>query len=241
MNLLAGVSTGTPLMTKGDAGVITYDVNIDKNQESYMLGYDSDDRNYTMTVSYLMTNQSERTPLHVAFTTKKGGKDGELISTYDFAVNIPIWRNYLTTLTGNLLATAASIKVLIGEDFIEEYNNHKPRFALQNIAPKRPAVVTSVRDGGTITTYRITDREEMIWVFDNPDELGTNRVSKLGFNVDMNGTDWYPTGPYAGAFGGPYGTFDGNGHALRNFSVQKSLYKISGFFRRKQQTGAFGM
>lgn len=244
MNLLTGVSTGTPLTAKDDAGIITYDVNINKDQKDYMLGYDSDDHNRTMTVDYLMTDQSEQTPLHVVFTAKKGGKDGELISTYDFAVNVPIQRNYLTTLMGNLLTTATSIKVLIEENFIEEYNNHKPWFAPQGVTPKKPAITTSVEGGKTITTYHITNREEMMWVSDNPGELGANKVFKLESDIDMNGIDWYPIGPRAGAFGGDCGTFDGNGHTLRNFSVQKFLYKASrfgGFVTMEQQTGVFGV
>ena len=244
MNLLTGVSTGTPLTAKDDAGIITYDVNINKDQKDYMLGYDSDDHNRTMTVDYLMTDQSEQTPLHVVFTAKKGGKDGQLISTYDFAVNVPIQRNYLTTLMGNLLTTATSIKVLIEENFIEEYNNHKPWFAPQGVTPKKPAITTSVEGGKTITTYHITNREEMMWVSDNPGELGANKVFKLESDIDMNGIDWYPIGPRAGAFGGDCGTFDGNGHTLRNFSVQKFLYKASrfgGFVTMEQQTGVFGV
>lgn len=244
MNLLTGVSTGTPLTAKDDAGIITYDVNINKDQKDYMLGYDSDDHNRTMTVDYLMTDQSEQTPLHVVFTAKKGGKDGELISTYDFAVNVPIQRNYLTTLMGNLLTTATSIKVLIEENFIEEYNNHKPWFAPQGVTPKKPAITTSVEGGKTITTYHITNREEMMWVSDNPGELGANKVFKLESDIDMNGIDWYPIGPRDGYFGGDCGTFDGNGHVLRNFSVQKFLYKASrfgGFVTMEQQTGVFGV
>ena len=81
----------------------------------------------------------------------------------------------------------------------------------------------------------------MMWVSDNPGELGANKVFKLESDIDMNGIDWYPIGPRAGAFGGPCGTFDGNGHTLRNFSVQKFLYKTSGFFKREQQTGVFGV
>lgn len=244
MNLLTGASTGTPLKAKGDAGVITYDVNINKDQKDYMLGYDSDDHNRTMTVDYLMTDQSEQTPLHVVFTAKKGGKDGELISTYDFAVNVPIQRNYLTTLMGNLLTTATNVKVLIEENFIEEYNNHKPWFAPKEVTPKKPATTTSVEGGKTITTYHITNREEMIWVSAHPEELGGNKVFKLESDIDMNGIDWYPIGPRDGYFGGDCGTFDGNGHVLRNFSVQKFLFtesKFHGFVKIEEQTGVFGV
>ena len=241
MNLLTGASTGTPLTAKDDAGIITYDVNIDKDKKDYMLGYDSDEHNRTMTVDYLMTDQSEQTPLHVVFTAKKGGATGQIVSTYDFAVNVPIQRNYLTTLMGNLLTTGTSIKVLIEENFIEEYNNHQSWFAPQGVTPKKPAITTSEVGGKTIKTYHITNREELMWVADNPKELGANKVFKLESDIDMNGIDWYPIGPRDGAFGGPCGTFDGNGHALRNFSVQKFLYKSSGFFSREQQTGVFGV
>ena len=244
MDLLTGASTGTPLKAKDDAGIITYDANINKDQKDYMLGYDSDDHNRTMTVDYLMTDQSEQTPLHVVFTAKKGGKDGELISTYDFAVNVPIQRNYLTTLMGNLLTTATSVKVIIEENFIEEYNNHQPWFAPKEVTPKKPAITTSEVGGKTITTYHITNREEMMWVSAHPEALGGDKVFKLESDIDMNGIDWYPIGPRDGAFGGDCGTFDGNGHVLRNFSVQKFLYKASkwgGFVTMEQQTGVFGV
>lgn len=242
MNLLTGASTGTPLTAKDDAGIITYDVNIDKDKKDYMLGYDSDEHNRTMTVDYLMTDQSEQTPLHVVFTAKKGGKDGELISTYDCAVNVPIQRNYLTTLMGNLLTTATSIKVLIEENFKEEYNGQQSWFAPQGVTPKKPSITTSEVGGKTITTYHITNREELMWVADNPNELGANKVFKLESDIDMYGIDWCPIGPRGGAFGAPCGTFDGNGHTLRNFSVQKFLYeKKIGLTKVGQLTGVFGV
>ena len=241
MNLLTGVSTGTPLTAKGDASIITYDVNVDKDNKDYKLGYDSDEHNRTMTVDYLMTDKSEQTPLHVVFTAKKGGAAGQVISTYDFTVNVPIQRNYLTTLMGNLLTTATHIKVVIEENFVEEYNNHQSWFAPQGVTPKEPTITTSVVAGTTIKTYHITNREELMWVAAHPRELGANKIFKLESDIDMNGIDWFPIGPRDGAFGGPCGTFDGNGHTLRNFSVQKFLYKTGGFLTREQQTGVFGV
>lgn len=241
MNLLTGVSTGTPLTAKGDASIVTYDVNVDKDNKDYKLGYDSDEHNRTMTVDYLMTDKSEQTPLHVVFTAKKGGAAGQVIASYDFSVNVPIQRNYLTTLMGNLLTTATHIKVVIEENFVEDYNSHKPWFAPQGVTPKEPTITTSVVAGTTIKTYHITNREELMWVAENPRELGANKVFSLESDIDMNGIDWFPIGHRDGAFGGPCGTFDGNGHTLRNFSVQKFLYKSSGFFSSKeQQTGVFG-
>lgn len=240
MNLLTGASTGTPLTAKGDASIITYDVNVDKDNKDYKLGYDSDEHNRTMTVDYLMTDKSEQTPLHVVFTAKKGGAAGQVISTYDFTVNVPIQRNYLTTLMGNLLTTATHIKVVIEENFVEEYNNHQSWFAPQGVTPKEPTITTSVVAGTTIKTYHITNREELMWVADHPGELGANKIFKLESDIDMNGIDWFPIGHRNGAFGGPCGTFEGNGHTLRNFSVQKFLYKTGGFFKKEQQTGVFG-
>lgn len=241
MNLLTGVSTGTPLTAKGDASIVTYDVNVDKDNKDYKLGYDSDEHNRTMTVDYLMTDKSEQTPLHVVFTAKKGGAAGQVISTYDFTVNVPIQRNYLTTLMGNLLTTATHIKVVIEENFVEEYNNHQSWFAPQGATPKVPTITTNVVAGTTIKTYHITNREELMWLADTPGELGANKIFKLESDIDMNGIDWFPIGHRNGAYGGPCGTFDGNGHTLRNFSVQKFLYKEEKFFfTREQQTGVFG-
>ncbi|MGP1408726.1 MAG: DUF6562 domain-containing protein [Porphyromonas endodontalis] len=240
MNLLTGVSTGTPLTAKGDASIVTYDVNVDKDNKDYKLGYDSDEHNRTMTVDYLMTDKSEQTPLHVVFTAKKGGAAGQVISTYDFTVNVPIQRNYLTTLMGNLLTTATRIKVVIEENFVEEYNNHQSWFAPQGVTPKEPTITTSVVAGTTIKTYHITNREELMWLADTPGELGANKIFKLESDIDMNGIDWFPIGHRNGAFGGPCGTFDGNGHTLRNFSVQKFLYKTGGLFKKEEQTGVFG-
>lgn len=234
INLLTGESTGESLTEKDDAQIITYEATINKDEKDYALSYDSDEHNRTLTVDYLMTDKSAQTPLHLLFSAYKNGKGGELVSTYDFKTSVPIQRNYLTTLLGNLLTTSTKIKVIIEENFIEEYNAHAAWFAPQGATPVKPSITEN--DG--VKTYHITSREEIMWLAENPKELGAKKIFSLESDIDMNGIDWFPIGHRDGGFGGPSGTFDGNGHTLRNFSVSgKGLWTHWG---TKRQIGIFG-
>ena len=222
INLLTGESTGESLTEKDDAQIITYEATINKDEKDYALSYDSDEHNRTLTVDYLMTDKSAQTPLHLLFSAYKNGKGGELVSTYDFKTSVPIQRNYLTTLLGNLLTTSTKIKVVIEENFIEEYNAHAAWFAPQGVTPVKPSITEN--DG--VKTYHITSREEFMWFAGFYYLRADNVIFSLESDIDMNGIDWLPI-MFRGIEMGKTYTFDGNGHTLRNFSVKRSIEIVS--------------
>ena len=128
INLLDGTSESETL---GDtsSSETTYTVTIDPDNKDYAEGYDGEDYEITngtgskysyrtLTVDYLMTDDSEQTSIHFTFDANDGTTD---INDYDFSTDIPIKRNYLTTIMGNLLTTATDINVWINEDFEDEY------------------------------------------------------------------------------------------------------------------------
>ena len=127
INLLDGTSESDSLGVASSA--TTYTVEIDKDNKDYAEGYDGEDYEITngtgskysyrtLTVDYLMTDVSEQTSIHLDFEAYDGTT---YINGYDFLTDIPIKRNYLTTIMGNLLTTATDINVWINEDFEDEY------------------------------------------------------------------------------------------------------------------------
>jgi hypothetical protein len=194
-----------------DATGHTYTGTIDKATKEYALGYDKSDNNRTLTVDYLMTDENTvQTPIHLNFQALSGT---DVVSTYDFKQNVPIQRNYLTTLLGNMLTANTLITVKIDENFTDEYVDHEAWFEKQGFAPVEPSKVTE----NGITTYIIKTRYELMWVAEHPEMLNAATIVQLAADIDMNGVDWLPMGrSYAQ---GSSGSFDGQGHTLSNFSV----------------------
>ena len=129
IDLFDGTSDSETLTDYDESSTIAYTVTIDKDTKNYTDGYDGDDYNVTagtgatysyrtLTVDYLMTDATDQTPIHFMFDADDGTTD---ITSYDFSTDIPIKRNYLTTIIGNLLTTAAAISVWIDKDFDDEY------------------------------------------------------------------------------------------------------------------------
>lgn len=239
INLLSGESEGEALKELSAAETVTYESTIDKDVKNYALSYDSDKNNRTLVVDYLMTSKSEQTPIHLEFSAFKDGKGGTLVSKYDFKTNVPIERNYLTTLMGNFFTSVVSVRIRIQENFVEEYNNHNSWFAPQKLTIVEPAKTIE----GSKTTYHIKTREEFAWISEHPEILSGDAIFSLEADIDMNGINWQPIGQRDGNYGGDTGTFEGNNHTLRNFSINgDGLYMASHWFtKQNQQEGIFGL
>ncbi len=103
--------------------VYTGDIAFSKEMKYYDLGYDATPTNRTLVVDYLMTDKAEQTPIHLRFeslskefTSPQGPMQ---LSVYDFDINVPLQRNYLTTLLGNLLTVHAAVSLSIDRDFYD--------------------------------------------------------------------------------------------------------------------------
>lgn len=112
LNAVRGEATG-----EADAdGSVIYTAQIATDGSGgkfYENGYDAAATNRTLIVDYLIATP-EQQAIHFKLDMIPGS--GPVISR-DFTTNIPIQRNYLTTLIGNLLSVGGSITIDIDENF----------------------------------------------------------------------------------------------------------------------------
>lgn len=103
---------------------VAYSYTIAKN-EPYSEGYDANDANQTLFADYIFA-QSEGAQ-EVNFTMVVTGEDNRVIREHDFNTQIPLKRNHLTTIMGNLLTTATEFEVSIDDNFKGWYDiNYNP-------------------------------------------------------------------------------------------------------------------
>lgn len=218
-----------------DAVQTVYTATIDKSTKYYTAGYDASEHNRTLFVDYLMTDPSGQTPVHMKIEALDGQTS---ISSRDLATDIPIQRNWLTTLIGNLLSSGSDIQVSIDQNFSDYWNTGQEWWAGQNITPEEPVY------DETTKTYHIYTREQFAWL---PDNISSMAATVTGYNsngyetlsgkgitikiendIDMSGVAWKPiaimknnSDPNSTPAIAPeieY-TVDGQGHTLKNFSL----------------------
>lgn len=199
----------------------------DSGDKFYEGGYDSSDANRTLLVDYLIAGDAQQA-IHFSVDMLKGE---ESIATKDFTTNIPIQRNYLTTVLGNLLTVGGSVTIDIEEGFVNEWIDGEEWWSASGITPVEPAYEeTRNSSDKAVRTYHIYTREEFAWLPDHiydmvtetyTDTDGTEKRRStvttiyIENDIDMSGVDWkpiYTTGE------NEY-TVEGQGHVLRNFSL----------------------
>ena len=98
----------------------TYSFKVEK-EAPYTEGYDKFDTNQTLFVDYLFA-KNEQTPVNFTMTVWEAAADGSKgskIHEHDFNTQIPIERNHLTTIIGDLLTVQENIVIEIDDDFAE--------------------------------------------------------------------------------------------------------------------------
>ena len=221
-----------------DTGLSGFTATIDKAEKDYAQGYDASEGNRTVIVDYLMTDLEEQTPIHI----KLEALDGEtLIAAHDLSTDIPIQRNWLTTIIGNVLTTGSEFNITIDEGFENEWIVGEEWWRSSGWTPKEPAY------DETTNTYAIYTKEEFMWLPDHIDEMRDAHGSftlSIRSDIDMSGVEWKPI--YPSASDKTY-TVEGNGHTLRNFSMNGKFgavyeYKLGPFVlgRYNAYTGIWG-
>ena len=229
-----GVSSHDDLV---DTGLSGFTATIDKAEKDYAQGYDASEGNRTVIVDYLMTDVEEQTPIHIKLEALNGET---LIAAHDLSTDIPIQRNWLTTIIGNVLTTGSEFNITIDEGFENEWIVGEEWWRSSGWTPKEPAY------DETTNTYAIYTKEEFMWL---PDHIETMVSEHPGFtlsirgDIDMSGVDWKPI--YTS--GENEYTVEGNGHTLRNFSMNGKFgavyeYKLGPFVlgRFNAYTGVWG-
>lgn len=113
LNAVTGVAEGETL------NEYTYEVT--KETSPYTLGYDELDENMTLFSDYILAADETVGAQEVNFTIEVTGKDGRVINSHDFNTQIPLERNHLTTIVGNLLTLQNDISISIDDNFDGEY------------------------------------------------------------------------------------------------------------------------
>ena len=215
LDAVLGVSSSDDLPASGNT---VYTATINKDEKDYALNYDESEHNRTILVDYLMTDKDEQTPIH--FTLE--ALDGETpLMAHDLKTDIPIQRNWLTTIIGNLFTIGDNnFTVTIDEGFENEWIDGEEWWKNSGCTPKEPAYDEATK------TYSIKTKEEFMWLVDNETTVQNKTVS-IENDIDMSGVDWRPI--YTD---GEIGyTVEGNGHTLRNFSIDETRvegHKVGG-------------
>ena len=190
-------------------------------------GVAEDYENRTLMVDYLVASPKQTT-IKLWF---QAFDDNQKISGYRFSTDIPIQRNYLTTLLGNLLTENIKVTMTCDENFEEEFN-----------APGIE-IVTGVEPNREGNTYFIESVANLVWLSEqsqaknglvnaNFPEVKGGYTFKLVNDIDMEGIDWTPIYWWpTNSDGNSAGTFDGDGHTIRNLTIDAE---------RKAQQGLFG-
>lgn len=179
----------------------TTNISVSKDVKYYQTGYDADDKNRTLFVDYLFVNEPQQA-IHFKLEMLDGTTS--LISR-DFTTNIPVQRNWLTTILGNLLTMKGSVTVSIDDKFTNEHSVNW--WEGSGFTPSIPTLVDK--------TYHITTPGEFIWLSDNANQLAGKAVV-LDADIDMNGIDWKPI--HMEDPNQRY-LFDGQGYTIRNINV----------------------
>ena len=205
---------------------------LDLSNHTYTAGWDAEkatsaagvERHTHMTLmaDYILA-ENEQEPIH--FEIFAYDKDGGLIKHTNFDTDIPVQRNYLTTVIGNVLTTATHIEVSIDDNFAGEYvfglwdgeSTIMPEYDAEN------------------KTYIVRDGAQLAWVAASVNGTLKTRAAantfegytvKLANDIHLNGELWEPIGS-TGLF---KGTFDGNGHKIEGLFVYTEGNASAGLF-----------
>ena len=147
---------------------------------------------------------------------------GALIKATEFATDIPVQRNYLTTVIGNVLTTATDIEVRIDDNFAGYYEYQ----LWDGKAIAEPKKVDGV--------YEIYEASELAWLAAQVN--GGTRAAGISFkgetfrlmkDIHLNDERWTAIGTTGCSFSG---TFDGNNHKIEGLFVYETGKVSAGLF-----------
>lgn len=100
---------------------LKYAFDVNKNIP-YSEGYDAEANCQTLFTDYLFAHEGQQIPVNFTMAVYES-KGGRLIKETDFNTQIPVQRNHLTTMIGNILTTEANITVVVDDKFDDEWIN----------------------------------------------------------------------------------------------------------------------
>ncbi len=206
----------------------------------YTAGYDAEkvknlkdeERHSHMTLftDYILA-EDQQTPINFTMTVydkyvEKDHAENSVIKSTTFNTAIPVGRNKLTTVIGNVLTTATDVNVRIDDNFSNgtEWN------------PEEDEYDVAVWDGKSMTepkkdtegNYVVKLPSELAWLaaavngtLDDTraavaPQTFQGKTFKLTQDINLNNEEWTPIGNKDNKF---QGTFDGQGHKIANLLI----------------------
>ncbi|MBO5732371.1 MAG: hypothetical protein J6R38_01960 [Alistipes sp.] len=181
----------------------------------------------TLFTDYILANE-QQAPIHFTMnvyqTATKNGEEyvfSNPIKETHFNTEIPVQRNFLTTIVGNVLTTATEIKVTIDDNFAEK------ELVVDIWDGKSKTEPETVVDENGNTTAVIDSAADLAWLADfvnNPTTRATAQPVNfvLAADIDLDNQPWAPIGTEANNF---VGTFNGNGHSIKNLNIVETEAK----------------
>ena len=99
---------------------LSYGYTVDKNAP-YNEGYDSISTNQTLFADYILAKEGEQIAVNFKMAVYEDAAKTRLIKETDFNTQIPVQRNHLTTIIGDVLTNEANIEIKINDNFDDEF------------------------------------------------------------------------------------------------------------------------
>ena len=207
---------------------------------------EKDDSHKVLFADYFFANNEV-----VNFTLDVMEQNGTRIKLNTFNTPIPAQRNYLTTISGNILTDGNNIKVEVKDAFenaddLEDVPYYVEIWDGESIEqPKRVTDPTTGED-----YYSVENGSELAWLAAavngtlpaelRPSEFTTRANAEaidfkgktfvLNADIDLGGNEWTPISMSTDLAGNKTfrGTFDGNGHTIKGLYVRQQ--EVAGLF-----------
>ncbi len=228
--------------------------NIRDNRAShvYNAGYDAlvtknvygEDRasHLTLFTDYILATDTH-SPISFQMTVYDDAAHQNPIKTVDFNTNIPIQRNHLTTIIGNVMTANTEFTVTIDDNFANADDVEKEPWYMEIWDGKSQTEPEVTVDQATGETVAIIDQpSDLAWLaayvngtLETPSTFATRAAQQINFvlaaNIDLGNQPWTPIGTEENNF---VGIFDGNGYSISNLNIVEAEAKegkaYMGFF-----------
>ena len=213
----------------------------EKKTHTYRIAsYNETGASKTLFTDYLFAIDDQE-PVQFILSVYEDKQMNSLVRTTHFNTDIPVKRNYLTTITGNVLTDGNKINVEIEDEFstpdievlvwdgesveepeLDETTNTYPIEKPSQLAWLAAAVNGTLESGASTTSTRASNNIDTF----------EGKTFKLEADIDLGGNEWTPISMSTDLAGGKTfrGTFDGQGHTISGLYVnQKDVAGLFGY------------
>ena len=237
----AVVDYDTPHYNAFNAFSATYSGEVDKVHTYEIDTYTSEDPTttgkQTLFADYFFAT-TEQKAIQFSLSVYEDVNKEKLIRTTNFNTDIPAQRNYLTTITGNVLTDGNKVNVEIEDEF---GNGKKPNDPPYYVELWDGESMVAPLDENNDNIYEIERPSELAWLAAAVNGTLTEEYTRsavaandfsgktfvLTQDIDLDNKPWTPIGSNDKIF---KGTFDGQGHTITNLVVNGGTNSNQGLF-----------